>query len=78
MIGKTIDEVVQEMEASNATDDEIRKTARHKVMNGNNPSNSILLPRVTQFTLGALIAVYEHKTFVQGAIWDINSYDQYG
>jgi len=78
MIGKTIEEVLQEMEEENASDDEIKNTARHRVMTGNNPSNSILLPRVTPFTLGALIAIYEHKIFVQGAIWDINSFDQYG
>ena len=50
----------------------------HKIFTGNRPSTSILLPRVTPFTLGALMAVYEHKIFVQGSIWDINSYDQWG
>ena len=50
----------------------------HKIFTGNRPSTSILLPRVTPFTLGALMAVYEHKIFVQGSIWDINSFDQWG
>jgi glucose-6-phosphate isomerase len=45
---------------------------------GNRPTNTILLPKVTPFTLGALIAVYEHKIFVQGQVWGINSYDQWG
>lgn len=45
---------------------------------GNRPSNSILVEKVTPFILGALIAMYEHKIFVQGCIWDINSYDQWG
>ena len=45
---------------------------------GNRPSNSILVEKVTPFTLGVLLAMYEHKIFVQGCIWDINSYDQWG
>lgn len=78
MKGKTIEEVNQEMKDSNVPADQIEKIAPHKVFKGNRPSNSILLPKVTPFTLGALIAVYEHKIFVQGSIWDINSYDQWG
>jgi glucose-6-phosphate isomerase len=78
MTGKTKDEVVAEMQRAGVSADEIEKIAPHKVFRGNRPSNSILLPRVTPFTLGALIALYEHKIFVQGAIWDINSYDQWG
>lgn len=49
-----------------------------QVFLGNRPTTSIVLPKVTPFTLGALIALYEHKIFVQGVIWDINSYDQWG
>jgi glucose-6-phosphate isomerase len=78
MTGKTIDEVVNELKQANMPNDQIEKVAPHKVFKGNRPSNSILLPQVTPFTLGALIAAYEHKIFVQGAIWDINSYDQWG
>jgi glucose-6-phosphate isomerase len=50
----------------------------HKVFPGNRPSNTILMDQLTPATLGALIALYEHKVFVQGAIWDINSFDQWG
>ncbi|MGL4833552.1 MAG: glucose-6-phosphate isomerase, partial [Shewanella sp.] len=52
--------------------------AKHKVMPGNKPSNTLLMNKLTPETLGALIALYEHRTFVQGAIWDINSFDQWG
>ena len=78
MTGKTQEEVVEEMTRANVSADQIAQIAPHKVFKGNRPSNSILLPRVTPFTLGALIALYEHKIFVQGSIWDINSYDQWG
>lgn len=50
----------------------------HKTFRGNRPTNSFILPRITPFTLGMLIAAYEHKIFVQGQIWNINSYDQFG
>lgn len=50
----------------------------HKLFAGNRPSNTLLLPELTPYTLGQLIALYEHKIFVQGAIWDINSFDQWG
>ena len=50
----------------------------HKTFRGNRPTNSIVLPRLTPFVLGYLIAAYEHKIFVQGQIWNINSYDQFG
>jgi len=50
----------------------------HKYFPGNRPTNTILAKKLTPFTLGALIAIYEHKIFVQGAIWDVNSYDQWG
>ena len=50
----------------------------HKVFAGNRPTNSILFPRLDPRTLGVLIAVYEHKIFVQGVIWQINSFDQWG
>ena len=50
----------------------------HKVFEGNRPTNSLLYRRLTPRTLGSLIALYEHKVFVQGVIWNINSYDQWG
>lgn len=49
-----------------------------QVFEGNRPTNSIVFKKLTPFTLGALIAMYEHKIFVQGVVWDINSYDQWG
>lgn len=78
MKGKTLNEAAEELKKANMPDEDIVKISPHKVFKGNRPSNSILLPKVTPFTLGALIATYEHKIFVQGSIWDINSYDQWG
>jgi len=78
MKGKTLSEVVDEMKQAKVPEDQIERIAPHKVFKGNRPSNSILLPKVTPFTLGNLIATYEHKIFVQGSIWDINSFDQWG
>ena len=52
--------------------------APYKAFPGNRPSNTILLDRLTPHNLGALLALYEHKTFVQGAVWNINSFDQWG
>merc|ERR1712126_224513 len=57
---------------------DINKIKPHKVFEGNRPSNSIMVEKLTPFTLGSLIAIYEHKIFTQGCIWDINSYDQWG
>jgi len=78
MKGKTLEEAAAELKADKMSDEDIAAISPHKVFRGNRPSNSILLPKVTPFTLGALIATYEHKIFVQGSIWDINSYDQWG
>lgn len=78
MKGKTLDEVVEEMKKTSLTSEQIERISPHRVFKGNRPSNTILLPKVTPFTLGALIALYEHKIFVQGSIWDINSFDQWG
>ncbi len=78
MNGKSLAEVVAEMEKSGATADQIEKIAPFKVFTGNRPTNSILLKKITPFTLGQLIALYEHKIFVQGVIWNIYSFDQWG
>lgn len=78
MKGKTRKEVEEELRKANMSNEQIEQLAPHKVFTGNRPSNSILLPKVTPLTLGALIAIYEHKIFVQGSIWDINSFDQWG
>jgi glucose-6-phosphate isomerase len=78
MLGKTEAEVVAELEAQGLDAARIRALAPHKVFPGNRPSNTLLYPRLTPERLGSLIALYEHKVFVQGTIWDINSFDQWG
>jgi glucose-6-phosphate isomerase len=78
MKGKSEDEVVAELRAAGRTDDEIRKLLPFKVFEGNRPTNSILVKKITPRTLGSLIAMYEHKIFVQGVIWNIFSFDQWG
>jgi len=78
MQGKTPLEVKHEMEAQGLSDEEIRVVLPHRVFGGNRPTNSILFEKLTPRTLGKLIALYEHKIFVQGIIWHINSFDQWG
>ncbi|GBO17589.1 Glucose-6-phosphate isomerase, partial [Araneus ventricosus] len=78
MKGKTSAEAEAELRKSNVTEDELKKILPHKVFLGNKPTNSILVDKITPFTLGALIAMYEHKIFTQGIIWGINSFDQWG
>uniref|UniRef100_A0A665US57 Glucose-6-phosphate isomerase n=1 Tax=Echeneis naucrates TaxID=173247 RepID=A0A665US57_ECHNA len=78
MKGKTAEEARKELEAGGLTGDALEKLLPHKVFQGNKPSNSIVFKKLTPFILGALVAMYEHKIFVQGVIWDINSYDQWG
>lgn len=78
MNGKTLKAVKDELKEAGKTADEIKKIAPFKVFEGNRPTNSILLKKVTPYTLGSLIAMYEHKIFVQGVIWNIFSFDQWG
>jgi glucose-6-phosphate isomerase len=78
MRGKTLAEVKAEMKAAGRTAREIESLAPHRVFPGNRPSNTIIYPRLDPYTLGLLIALYEHKIFVQGIIWGINSFDQWG
>jgi glucose-6-phosphate isomerase len=78
MNGKTIDEVTAELKASGKSAEEIEKLAPFKEFDGNRPTNSILLKKITPRSLGSLIAMYEHKIFVQGIIWNIYSFDQWG
>ncbi|RVU01535.1 glucose-6-phosphate isomerase [Mucilaginibacter limnophilus] len=78
MNGKTHEEVVAELQAQGKTGAEIEKLAPFKVFEGNRPTNSILVKKVTPHVLGSLIAMYEHKIFVQGIIWNIYSFDQWG
>jgi len=78
MNGKTYEEVVAEFEKAGKSAEEIAELASFKVFQGNRPTNSILFKKLTPRTLGSLVAMYEHKTFVQGVIWNIFSYDQWG
>ena len=78
MNGKTAEQVSEELEAEGMSDEEIAKLVPFKVFDGNQPTNSILVRQITPYTLGQLIALYEHKIFVQGVIWNIYSFDQWG
>jgi glucose-6-phosphate isomerase len=78
MKGKTYDEVAEELRAAGMSDDKITIHAPFRVFQGNRPTNSILYRKLTPRTLGMLIAMYEHKIFVQGIIWNIFSFDQWG
>ena len=76
--GKTREEVLAELKKEGKTDSEIQKLLPHKMFEGNRPTNSILFQKLTPRVLGSLIAMYEHKIFVQGVIWNIFSFDQWG
>ena len=77
MRGKSKSEVESELDKEGVKDVNVRNAlVPHKMFSGNRPTNSILYFKGTPFTLGALIAMYEHKIFVQGIIWNINSFDQ--
>jgi glucose-6-phosphate isomerase len=78
MKGKTAREVRLELEAQGLDDAAIEKRLPHKVFAGNKPTNSILFKQLTPKSLGSLIAMYEHKIFVQGVLWNIFSFDQWG
>ncbi|WP_291789393.1 glucose-6-phosphate isomerase [Cecembia sp.] len=78
MNGKSLEEVKAEMGKAEKSAEEIEKIAPHRVFEGNRPTNSILVKQITPYTLGQLIAMYEHKIFVQGVIWNIFSFDQWG
>ena len=78
MRGRTYDEALAEMLAGGMAEEQARFLAHHRTFPGNRPTNSILMERLTPRTLGALIALYEHRIFVQGVVWDVNSFDQWG
>lgn len=78
MNGKTEAEAADELRKSGKSDDEVKALTPFKVFSGNRPTNSILFKKLTPHTLGSLIAMYEHKIFTQGVIWDIFSFDQWG
>src|SRR5699024_6659252 len=78
MNGKTEEEVIKELEKDNKREEEIAFLKPIKVFKGKRPTNSFLLKVITSESLGSLIALYEHKIFVQGVIWNIFSFDQWG
>ncbi|MGI8951100.1 MAG: glucose-6-phosphate isomerase [Chitinophagaceae bacterium] len=78
MNGKTEKEVREELQKSGKSEEEIKKLVPFKMFDGNKPTNSFLIKEITPYTLGNLIAMYEHKIFVQGVIWNIFSFDQWG
>jgi glucose-6-phosphate isomerase len=78
MAGKSADQARQELQKQGLQGEALEKILPHKVFEGNRPTNSIVVKRITPFTLGVLIALYEHKIFTQGVIWNINSFDQWG
>ncbi|WP_243473171.1 glucose-6-phosphate isomerase [Winogradskyella sp. MH6] len=78
MNGKTEEEVLAEFEGSKLSEEEKQKLLPFKIFEGNKPTTSILIQKLTPESLGKLIAMYEHKIFVQGIIWNIYSYDQFG
>ena len=78
MNGKAAQEVRNEYEENNLSEVEIQSLLPFKVFEGNNPTNIILIDKLTPSSLGALISLFEHKIFVEGIIWNIFSYDQWG
>jgi len=78
MAGKTREEAVQELRDSGMAEAAAQELAPHKVIPGNQPSNILMMEQLTPETLGALVALYEHRTFVQSIIWDVDCFDQWG
>jgi len=78
MQGKSLAQAQEELIENGANKAEVSRLSSHKVMKGNTPSNTLLMQALTPSSLGAILALYEHKIFVQGALWQVNSYDQWG
>lgn len=78
MCGKTVAEAAMELSKAGKTAAEISRLKRYKSFTGNRPTNTIVIKKLDPYTLGMLVAMYEHKVFVEGVIWDINSFDQMG
>ena len=78
MMGKTAETVREELRSQGKRGEALEALLPFKVFEGNKPTNTLLLERLTPESLGALIAMYEHKIFVQGVLWNIFSYDQWG
>jgi glucose-6-phosphate isomerase len=78
MVGRSADEVRRELAAAGLGEDDINRQLRHRILPGNRPSNTISMQRLEPATLGALIALYEHKVHAQSVLWGINAFDQWG
>lgn len=78
MLGKTAAEVATEMQAQGLAQEQVNALLSHRVFAGNRPSNTLVIDQLSPRTLGLLLALYEHKIFVQGVVWGINSFDQWG
>ena len=78
MQGKTVEEAALELEKAGKSKDEIEALKKYNSFSGNRPSNTIVVKKLDPYTLGMLVAMYEHKIYVQGVIWNINSFDQFG
>jgi len=78
LMGKTDQETADELRKQGKTEEEIKRLLPHKVFKGNRPTNTILFKKLTPAILGSLLAMYEHKIFVQGVVWNIFSFDQFG
>ena len=78
MQGKTLLQAQNELIAQGKTPEQVEQLACHKTMKGNTPSNTLLMDKLSPVSLGALLALYEHKIFVQGMMWQVNSFDQWG
>ncbi len=78
MLGRTLEEAKSQLRANGMSEGEVERLAPHKVFPGNRPSLTIVHRQLTPFSLGRLIALYEHRVFVEGVIWGINSFDQWG
>ena len=78
MKGRSLNEIVSEMESKNMDEETINKNANFKVFDGNKPTTSILIDQLNPESLGMLISMYEHIVFTKGVIWNIFSFDQWG
>ncbi|PTQ66582.1 glucose-6-phosphate isomerase [Pseudomonas sp. GV071] len=78
MLGKTREEAEAELRSKGLPEEEVERLAPHKVIPGNRPSNTLAMERISPRRLGALVALYEHKVFVQSVVWGINAFDQWG
>ena len=78
MVGRNLESITTELQQQGLDEITINTLAPHKVVSGNKPSNTLTMEKLTPATLGAMIALYEHKVYVQSVIWNINAFDQWG